>query len=93
MTIAAPTNISEKVAEARTAIGEEQYLAQSRCIDWLLDCLNAAMRPTVRTIIEDSLTDMAHVNLVTGVEFRASLDEIQLAAQVDAVFDRLELNP
>ncbi len=47
MTTAAPTNISEKVAEARTAIGEEQYLAQGRCVDWLLDCLNAAIRPTV----------------------------------------------
>ncbi|MCP3989753.1 MAG: hypothetical protein GY724_11810 [Actinomycetia bacterium] len=93
MTTAAPTNISEKVAEARTAIGEEQYLAQSRCIDWLLDCLNAAIRPTVRTIIEDSLSDMAHVNLVTGDAFRASLDEIHLAAQVDAIFDRLELHP
>lgn len=86
-----PAGISAQVAEARTAIGGAKYLAQSRCIDWLLDCLNAAVRPTVRSIIEDSLTDMVHVNLVKSDDFRASLDEIQLASQVDAIFDRFQL--
>ena len=87
-----PAPISAQVAEARTAVGQEQYVAQSRCIDWLLDCLNVAVRPTVRSIIEESLADMVHLNLVTGDNFRASLDQIQLAAQVDAVFDHLDLN-
>jgi hypothetical protein len=92
MPVPTSTNVTEQVAEARSAVAEHQYLDQSRCVDLLLDCLNAAIRPTVRSIIEGSLSGMAHVRLVAGDEFRASLDEIQLAAQVDAIFDDLELN-
>lgn len=80
------------VALARSSAGNDQYLTQSRCVDWLLDCLNAAVRPAVRRLIMQQLSAMLHLNLVLGSEFQACLDQILLAAQVDAAYDQLELD-
>lgn len=80
------------VAEARTKTGSGAYLAQVDCIDWLLDCWNAAVRPAVRAVVEELLSEFRHVNLVTADDFARALDHVQLALQVDAAFDHLELS-
>jgi hypothetical protein len=87
-----PADVVRAVAAARSATGTQEYLAQTRCVDWLLDCFNAAVRPTVRSTVEDALRDIVHVNLVRGVDFQASLDLIELAADVDTAFDHLDLD-
>ncbi len=79
------------VAQARTEVAEERFVAQAECVDVLLDCLNAAVRPVVRDFITEALSAIASVRLVRAEEFVASLDQIQMALQVDAAFDHLEL--
>lgn len=80
------------LATARTAIAGEQILGQSRCIDWLLDCLNAARRPGVRAAICEAIDSIADVRALTAKDFRHTLDHIQLALEVDTAFDHLDLS-
>lgn len=79
------------VASARADVADEPILDRDRCVDWLLDCLNAARRPTVRAIICNMLAAVAGANTVTGADFQLALDEVDLALQVDAAFDHLDL--
>ena len=60
-------------------------------MDWLLDCFNASVRPSVRGVVGEMLTRIAFVNLVTARDFAEMLDHVQLALQVDAAFDHLEI--
>ncbi|MDH3681448.1 MAG: hypothetical protein OEV40_16035 [Acidimicrobiia bacterium] len=83
--------VSAWVASARADVANEQVLDQSRCVDWLLDCLNAARRPTVRAIICEALAGLSQARTVAGAEFRLALDHVDLALQVDAAFDHLDL--
>lgn len=80
------------VAAARSHSSNEAYLAQADCIDWLLDCWNAAVRPAVKAVVAELLSEFRHVNLVTAADFTRALDHVQLALQVDAAFDHLELH-
>jgi hypothetical protein len=86
-----PAPVTRSIATARAAIAGEQILGQSRCVDWLLDCLNAARRPGVRTVICEAIASMSEVRALTAADFRVALDSIQLAVQVDAAFDHLDL--
>lgn len=79
------------VADARTKTSNEAYLAQADCIDWLLDCWNAAVRPAVRSVVGEILAEFRHVSLVTSRDFDRALDHIQMALQVDAAFDHLQV--
>ncbi|MEL7155349.1 MAG: hypothetical protein AAFN30_01980 [Actinomycetota bacterium] len=83
--------VTREVAVARAAVAGEQIVPRSRCIDWLLDCLNAARRPTVRAIIVDELTALSPARNLRTADFEHSLDQIQLALQVDEVFDQFVL--
>ncbi len=85
------TTVAGCVAEARAHIVDHAYLSQGRCVDWLLDCLNAAVRSSVRTVVTEKLDTIRGVTLVAGPAFADMLDEIHLALQVDAAFDHLEL--
>lgn len=82
-------------ARARIEIGDpgETHLSQGPCVDWLLDCLNASVRTSVRAVISERLSEIAHVNLVTRRWFLETLDHIQLGLQVDAAFDHLDVRP
>ena len=77
---------------ARAALVGEQIVPRSRCVDWLLDCLMAAERPTVRAIVLSELTTLSQARVLRAEEFEQSLDHIQLALQVDQIFDRLSLD-
>ena len=86
----APT-VAGCVTEARNESAGSEYLSQARCVDWLLDCFNAAVRPSVRHVVAEMLGDITGVTLVPGRVFSDMLDHVQLALQVDAAFDHLEL--
>lgn len=86
----APT-VAACVADARSTTPTEGYLSQKHCVDWLLDCYNAAVRPSVRAIVTEKLAEISHVGLVAADAFAQMLDHVQLALQVDAVFDHLEI--
>ena len=83
--------VTRHVESARAAIAGEQILGQARCIDWLLDCLNAARRPGVRSVICEAIASISQVRALTAQEFRLALDAIQLAFEVDTAFDHLDL--
>lgn len=87
---AAPT-VASCVADARAASAGSTHLSQARCVDWLLDCFNASVRASVRGVVGEMLTRIAFVNLVTARDFAEMLDHVQLALQVDAAFDHLEI--
>ena len=86
----APT-VARCVVDARSSIPSGQFLSQTHCVDWLLDCYNAAVRPSVRAVITEKLAEISHVGLVAVAAFTQMLDHIQLALQVDAAFDHLEI--
>ena len=79
------------VADARSSLPVEGYVSQKHCVDWLLDCYNAAVRPSVRAIVAEKLAEISHVRLVAAEAFAQALDHVQLALQVDAAFDHLEV--
>ncbi len=79
------------LADARSSAASDAYISQAHCIDWLLDCYNAAVRRPVRAVLVEKLQEFGHVNLVTAAEFFCALDLVQLALQVDAAFDHLEI--
>lgn len=87
-----PAPVSDYLDKARLAAEGHQILGQARCIDWLLDCLNAARRPGVRTAICEAIASICEVRALTAVDFRRSLDNIQLALEVDTAFDHLDLS-
>ena len=83
--------VAGHVADARAKLSNDAYVAQSDCVDWLLDCLNVAVRSAVRAVIVERLNDIRHLNIVAGTDMASALDHIQMALQVDAAFDHLEL--
>ena len=87
----APT-VASHVAGVRTKMPSGAHLPQSYCVDWLLDCLSAAVRPAVRAILVEKLNAVRHLSVVVASEFSETVDHVQLALQVDAVFDHLELD-
>ncbi len=83
--------VASHLAAGRSKAATETNLSQAHCVDVLLDCMNAAVRVTVKEVVADVLTRIAHVNLVTAEEFRDMLDLVQMALAVDAAFDHLDL--
>lgn len=80
-----------RLATARAGAGDEPYLTQSRCVDWLLDCRGVCALPSLRSVIDNALGEIGHIGVVSGRYFRSVLDEIELALAVEAAFDPLEL--
>lgn len=79
------------LARARLELADEQYIARGVATDWLLDLLNAALRPPVRRVVLSALADFSHRNMAPAPEFFGALDRIQIALQVDAAYDEVEL--
>ena len=84
--------VASHVAEVRTTMPSGVHLPQSYCVDWLLDCFSAAVRPSVRAIVVEKLNDVRHLSVVVASDFTATVDHVQLALQVDAAFDHFELD-
>lgn len=95
MTIAKPLpttsypTVAATIATARGRIDGEDYVAVSDCVDTLLDCFNAAVRPDVKDIVQQILPSFSVGNVRKASDFSAALDEIQVALQVDAAFDEV----
>ncbi len=85
------TTLTSCVSEAREGTGNETFLSQSRCVDALLDCLNATVRPSVRDVAAEALASISLLRLVKAEDFRRALDQIEMALAVDSIFDRFDL--
>lgn len=82
-----PATVRQLLADAYALAATSEYLNQSSCVNALLDCLNAATRPSIRSTISEALSEISRVRLVRARTFRVSLDSIQLALKIDQVLD------
>lgn len=89
-TTGTPT-VTACVTLARDESQADRFLSQSRCVDWLLDCLNVTTRTAVREIVTESLATISNVKLVKTTAFHDCLDRIQVAFLVDQAFDSVEV--
>lgn len=87
------TIIATTIASARAEIDGEAYVPVSDCVDWLLDCLNVAERPDVKNVIVKILPEFTNGSLRTTESFMRALDDVEMALQVDAVFDEFGRDP
>jgi hypothetical protein len=87
MTSTEAMKITETLTAARAKIYGNQYVPVADCVDWLLDCHNAAERPVVRDVVITLLPKFSNGNLRTTDEFSEALDQIELALTVDSAFE------
>lgn len=87
MTSTEQTTIFATISAARAEINGTEYVPVADCVDWLLDCHNAAERPVVRDVVITLLPQFSNGNLRTTDEFAHALDQIELALAVDGAFD------
>lgn len=85
------TTVASTIATARNRINGEDFVAVADCVDTLLDCFNAAVRPDVKDVVQNLLPEFTTGNVRKAADFKAALDEIQLALQVDAAFDEVDV--
>ena len=87
MTSTEATKINATLTAARAEITGNDYVPVADCVDWLLDCHNAAERPVVRDVVITLLPQFSNGNLRTTDEFNDALDQIELALAVDGAFE------
>ncbi len=83
--------VAATIEQARDRIDGEDYVPVADCVDTLLDCFNAAVRPDVKDVVQHILPAFSNGNVRKAEDFSAALDEIQVALQVDAAFDEVDL--
>ncbi len=84
----APT-LASLIADARSYAAGEEYVPVVYCTDVLLDCWNAADRPSVQGVIGSLLPDFTNGNIRKRVDFVDALDQIEMALDTDAAFDEV----
>ena len=87
MTSTEATTIIATISAARAEISGTEFVPVADCVDWLLDCHNAAERPVVKDLVTTLLPRFSNGNLRTTDEFAQALDQIELALAVDSAFD------
>lgn len=87
MTSTEATTIIATISAARAEINGTDYVPVADCVDWLLDCHNAAERPVVKDVVTTLLPHFSNGNLRTTDEFEQALDQIELALAVDGAFE------
>lgn len=87
MTSTEITKIIATIAAARAEIIGNEYVPVADCVDWLLDCHNAAERPVVKDVVVTLLPKFSNGNLRTADDITDALDQIELALSVDRVFE------
>lgn len=92
MTSTETTKITATITAARAEINGTEYVPVADCVDWLLDCHNAAERPVVRDVVVTLLPQFSNGNLRTTDEFSDALDQIELALAVDGAFEGATLS-
>ncbi len=91
MTSTEATKIIATLTAARAEINGTEYVPVADCVDWLLDCHNAAERPVVRDVVVTLLPQFSNGNLRSTDEFSEALDQIELALAVDGAFEGTSL--
>jgi hypothetical protein len=76
---------------ARDAFAGQLVLSQSRCVDQLLDLLNLAAEPAVRSLLSEFLDQMRNVSAVTGLRFGQMLDLSIAANHVESAYAAMVL--
>ncbi len=79
--------VSDIVDEAKKSIDGNEYVSVSSCVDWLLDCHNAADRPAVKNTVRELIPQFSVGNLRTSASFREALDQIQMAVELDTALN------
>lgn len=87
MTSTESTKIIATITAARAEIHGNDYVAVASCVDWLLDCHNAAERPNVKDVVVTLLPQFSNGNLRTADDINEALDQIELALAVDQAFE------
>jgi hypothetical protein len=86
MTSTESTKIIATITAARAEIDGNEYVPVADCVDWLLDCHNAAERPVVKDVVVTLLPQFSNGNLRTADDISEALDQIELALAVDQAF-------
>ncbi|MEM7285477.1 MAG: hypothetical protein AAF480_03925 [Actinomycetota bacterium] len=71
---------------------EGEVVSQSRAMDVLLDCYNAAASHSARELVTEYLADIQHLSAVTTDDLRDMAAMVCMAADVDSAFDHLEMH-
>ena len=71
---------------------EGEVVSQSRAMDVLLDCFNAAASHSARELVTEYLADIQHVSAVTTDDLRDMAAMVCMAAEVDSAFDHFDIN-
>lgn len=87
MTATESTKIIATITAARAEIDGNEYVPVADCVDWLLDCHNAAERPVVKDVVVTLLPQFSNGNLRTADDISEALDQIELALAVDQAFE------
>lgn len=87
MTSIEETKIIATITAARAEINGNEYIPVADCVDWLLDCHNAAERPIVKDVVVTLLPKFSNGNLRTADDISAALDQIELSLAVDEAFE------
>ena len=83
MTSTETTKIIATITAARAEISGNAYVPVADCVDWLLDCHNAAERPVVKDVVVTLLPQFSNGNLRTAEDITQALDQIELALSDD----------
>ena len=86
MTEAAPINLA--LEGLHRQLDGPALVDQSRCVDGLLDCWNAASSDLVRQLVADLLSDIRHLTAVRATALRGRLAEIHAALEVELAFSQ-----
>ncbi len=87
MTSTESMKIIATISAARAEINGNEYVPVADCVDWLLDCHNAAERPIVKNAVVTLLPQFSKGNLRTADDITRALDQIELTLAVDEAFE------
>ena len=79
MTSTETTKIIATITAARAEINGNAYVPVADCVDWLLDCHNAAERPDVKAVVVTLLPQFSNGTLRKADDISNALDQIELA--------------
>ena len=71
---------------------EGELVSQSRAIDVLLDCYNAAASHSARELVTEYLADIQHLSAVKTDDLRDMAAMVCMAAEVDSAFDHFDIH-
>jgi len=93
-TVAAEVTEAAFAAEAgriHELVADQLVLSQGRCVDYLLDLLNLTTEPAVRAELLGCLDAIRKLSAVEGSLFRATLDTVSAAFEVESAYAQFVL--